>query len=120
MMKPNPDETWLRRAVALLDAEDRLEPEDAARLRRARARALARERGRGLRPGWQVALPSAALALTVLGALVVGIRHLAPNAPTPQFPAPEQLALLAGDEGLGFYDDLEFVEWLEFRRHERL
>lgn len=107
------DEQFVETTLELLRAGDGAPSDgDTARLRRSRAAALeqAEHRSDWLRWG--------ALATASVAVLAVGL-HVFQGAPPQQQPLPglEHLELLAGSETLQFYEQLEFLDWLEHSRH---
>jgi hypothetical protein len=101
-------ESFVRQASALLDeAQRRIPQSDLARLQTARRRAMAGQRR-------AMAWPTlgGALALASLAA-ILALRTPNPELDEAAPPLAQPLELLASAEGLAFYEDLAFVEWLE-------
>jgi hypothetical protein len=53
------------------------------------------------------------LALASVAALVVGLQVFRSQAPSVPVPELQHLELLAAADSLQFYEDLEFLQWLE-------
>ena len=103
------DDAFLRRTVQLLDeGVQRIAGEDAVRLRHARERALEP------RSRWSLGLPAGALALASTAALILGLQLFRSEAPVAPVPELQHLELLAAADSLQFYEDLEFLQWLEY------
>jgi hypothetical protein len=89
----NADDRFVRRAVELLELGS-LSEADAARLRRARARAMAQVSGP------VVTLPRVALAMAAVASLVIiGLHLFRGGEPEPPWRGLERLELLAGADG---------------------
>lgn len=105
-------ELALRARTALDESIDALDGETVARLASARRRALGFERRRS-RP----ALVAAGGLLAATLALAIGVswwtRSSAELAAVESPEALEDLELLAANEELDLYENLEFYEWLE-------
>lgn len=124
--------TTIRSARKLLDEQAAtLPPAITVALRDARARAVAGSRVHKRKRSWiasdaRALAPLALAAMLLLAVSVVwllgppapGIGTQAPLADaTPATPAPASapIALLAAEEGLEFYESVEFLLWLESR-----
>lgn len=106
------DEAWLARVRAQLDADaEGIDATTASRLNRARQRALAeRPRARWLR----IAVPAFALAAAF--ALALPLLRTAPEAAQPA--NAEAFEMLASDDSLALYEDLEFYAWLDAEQQD--
>jgi hypothetical protein len=102
------------RAAELLDRSvERTAPDDLARLRQARERALSAHPARLPVQPW----PAAGLAaLATVAVLALALRVLVPSSGPEPVPGLQHLELLASADGLEFYEDLEFIQWLEGSR----
>jgi len=104
------DEAWTRRVRTVLDQPNgELDAATLSRLNRARQAALAAALGRRpLRAWWPAALATAA----VLAVAVVLVRI--PEPATPAAPvAAEDFEVIAAQDSLELYEDLEFYAWLD-------
>jgi hypothetical protein len=116
-MNESDPQSWLADVRARLDeSAQSLDAATLSRLNQARQAALA-TRARGLRAWW---LPAAGLATSC--ALVVAVVAWYPSAQragpaTPAHPAVSD-AEVAADDGIEFYQDLEFYAWLDAQDQE--
>lgn len=107
------DETLLRLIREGLDGRAAaLDPRSLNRLRQARRQALAGLPAAGWRRWWQPGW--APLTLAAVASLLLAALLLAPLAPGPGNDGIlTDAEILAYDEGLDLYDELEFYQWLE-------
>jgi hypothetical protein len=110
-------EAWIERAVALLDeSTEALDAATLSHLNRSRQAALAQRRGS--RSGWLVGGGLAAAAL----ALAFGINHrsasLVPPVPVTTGPDAADTELLATDDNLDLYENLDFYAWLDAEQQD--
>lgn len=116
-MNTSSKEPWIERAVALLDeSAASLDAATLSRLNRARHAALAQRRTPWR--GWIIGSGFAGAALALLVALGVGHR----NEPQPvrAHDPTEQGAdadMLATDDSLDLYENLDFYAWLDAEQH---
>ena len=113
--KPEPREPWLDRSITLLDrSAEALDAATLSRLTQARhAAAAAASRRPPWRPGLLGAIGVAACAL------VLGIAVRKPQAPASAIvPVAAVDALVADDDDLGLYEDLDFYAWLDAEQHD--
>lgn len=107
-MKQTDNEEFAQRIRARLDADyETLEPDIARRLQQARRRALAAVKPVSP-PFWQPAIGFAVAALLVLA--VVIRPGMQPEIPSPV--ALGDLELIAADDSLQLFEELDFYEWL--------
>jgi hypothetical protein len=109
--------SWVTEARALLDASAQsLDAATLSRLNRARQAALA-QRQRKTRAWW---LPAAGLAATC--ALVLAVVAWYPHPRGGVTPATRAAAadvdVAAADDGIEFYQDLEFYAWLDAQEQD--
>jgi hypothetical protein len=110
---------WLADARAHLDESTQaLDAATLSRLNRARQAALAQRRSRVLRGWW---LPAAGLATSC--ALVLAVVTWYPSVrPAGSLaavhPAVSDAEIGAADDGIEFYQDLEFYAWLDAQEQE--
>ncbi|MDH4274822.1 MAG: hypothetical protein OEW08_07270 [Gammaproteobacteria bacterium] len=105
------DAAFTQEVRAALDVQTAgIDAQTLTQLRRARARAMASLQPTGLR-AWARGRTWSALAVTATVVLTVSIW---PTTPPPRaIPhAMEDIELLAVDENIEFYEDLEFYTWL--------
>jgi len=117
-MNESDPQSWLADARARLDeSAQSLDAATLSRLNRARQAALAQRRSRGLRGWW---LPAAGLATSCALALAV-LAWYPPGRPTQRVApahAPVSDAEIAADDGIEFYQDLEFYAWLDAQEQD--
>ena len=118
-MKTPAKEPWIERSIALLEqSAQSLDAVTVMRLNRARQAALAQNR----RPwhGWAIgsSLAGATLAL----ALALGIGHRMHTQPPSVTDGSEHAVgdavVLAGDDSLDLYENLDFYVWLSGEQHD--
>jgi len=117
-MNESDPQPWLADARARLDeSAQSLDAATLSRLNRARQAALAQRQSRGLRGWW---LPAAGLATS--GALVLAVVAWYPpgHLPAPAVPVHPSVpdAEIAADDGIEFYQDLEFYAWLDAQEQD--
>jgi len=118
-MNESEPQSWLADARARLDeSAQSLDAETLSRLNRARQAALEQRRSRGLR-GWR--LPAAGLAASCALVLAVVAWYPAGHQAGPAAPAhpiASSDAEVGADDGIEFYQDLEFYAWLDAQEEE--
>jgi hypothetical protein len=117
-MNETDPQLWLAELRARLDeSAQSLDAATLSRLNRARQAALAQRRSRVLRGWW---LPAAGLAASC--ALVLAVVAWYPSMhPAGSVPAGHPTmsdADIAADDGIEFYQDLEFYAWLDAQEQE--
>jgi hypothetical protein len=118
MNEPDPKQSWLADVRASLDeSAHSLDAATLSRLNRARQAALVQRRSRGLRALW---LPAAGLATSCALVLAVVAWYPSGRLPGPALPVhlPVSDAEIAADDGIEFYQDLEFYAWLDAQEQE--
>jgi hypothetical protein len=108
---PQDDRAVIEALRAALDAEARAQAE-ALGLARARRRALAARRARRGAAPWAWGVGGLATAAAGVLGLVLWLGGPPRPAPTALVPPTEDLELLASGEGVDFYADLDFYQWL--------
>ena len=117
-MNASDPQSWLADARASLDESTQsFDAATLSRLNQARQAALAQRRSRGLRGWW---LPAAGLATScaLLFAVIAWYpsgRLAVPAAPARPFVSDAEIA---ADDGIEFYQDLEFYAWLDAQEQE--
>jgi hypothetical protein len=117
-MNESDSQSWLADVRSRLDESTQaLDAATLSRLNRARQAALAQPRSRGLRAWW---LPAAGLATSCALVLAVvawypSMRMAGPVAPVHPVTSDAEIA---ADEGIEFYQDLEFYAWLDAEDEE--
>jgi hypothetical protein len=116
-MNEQPLPTWTGQVKQILDdSAQGLDASTLSRLNRARQRALESKRPRALRPWF---LP-AGLASACAVLIAVAVAWHTPSKPVP--PAftgasdgalANDLDMMTGDDGIEFYQDLDFYAWLD-------
>jgi len=112
-MKPQSNEPWVDRAIALLDeSAEALDGATLSRLNRARQAALAQRRS-ALR-GWTLGASFAGAALALVFAFGIG-RHVAPvvTPDTASNGASVDADELTADDNPDLYENLDFYAWLD-------
>ncbi len=110
--------SWVADARALLDAStDSFDAATLSRLNRARQAALVQRRRRSVRAWW---LPATGLAASC--ALVLALVAWLPRGQPEAVPATHATAadadVAAADDGIEFYQDLEFYAWLDAQEQD--
>ena len=116
-MNESDPQPWLVDVRARLDESTQsLDAGTLSRLNRARQAALA-TRSRGLRAWW---LPAAGLATSCVLVLAVVAWYPSAQRVGPATPAQQAVsdAEVAADDGIEFYQDLEFYAWLDAQEQE--
>jgi hypothetical protein len=111
-MAEHDEDPWTRGIRQQLDDSARdLDATTLSRLNRARQAALQAARRPTPRPWLWPALFATAASLAL--AVVVWPRVLPPTAPPTAVAAPEDFPMLAGEEQLDLYQELDFYAWLD-------
>jgi len=116
-MNASDPQSWLADVRAHLDdSTQSLDAATLSRLNRARQAALS-QRSRVVRRWW---LPAAGLATSCALVLAAVVWYLPGHqaGPVPAHPVASSEAEIGADEGIEFYQDLEFYAWLDAQEEE--
>ena len=113
MSKRSSEQDFLHKLTQQLDeAEQALSPDTLRELRQRRYVAL----DKIARP-WRIWRPVPVMAMAMsLAVAIIGVRLLLPEH-TGVTPQVEDLQLLSASDDLELYEQLEFIQWLEFEEH---
>ena len=117
MTENNSEQQFVSRVRAALDeSSEQLEPGIRSRLNRIRHEAVARQKGRRMRRrGWHL---TAGLAATAAAALLVLLLPINRSIEKTPLAAIDDIEILASNDPLEIYEDMEFYSWLSDLENE--
>lgn len=120
MSEEEREKAFVERTKALLDeSEQNLDANILSRLRQSRTRALRGEERREPRSWFRFSFPSAAGMATALAALLVAVFYITRPSVQELHKGIGDLEILASNDQLELYEDLDFYAWLaKEKEHE--
>lgn len=117
-MNDSDPQPWLAELRARLDeSAQSLDAATLSRLNRARQAALAQRQPR-VRRGWWLPAAGLAASCALVLAVVAWYPSMRPAGPAESGHPPVSDADIAADDGIEFYQDLEFYAWLDAQEQE--